>query len=112
MTKKEFNLWFRQFWNIPGESTRNHPAPFPLELAYRIVRMFSFVEDLVVDPFCGSGTTILAAMKTGRNSVGIEIDSKYIDLAKQRLNQEASGLFSECIFEVQAQTESRGQSTT
>ena len=111
MSKDEFNLWFRQFWSIPGESTRNHPAPFPLELAHRIVRMFSFVEDLVVDPFCGSGTTVLAAMKTGRNSVGVEIDSKYIDLAKQRLNHEASGLFSECIFEIQSLTESRDQST-
>lgn len=100
MSKEEFDAWFRQFWNIPGESTRKHPAPFPFELAYRLVRMFSFVEDTVLDPFCGTGTTMLAAMKTGRNSIGIEIDSNYIDIAERRLRQEASGLFAEYELEI------------
>ncbi|RMH48640.1 MAG: site-specific DNA-methyltransferase [Gammaproteobacteria bacterium] len=99
MSKEEFDAWFRQFWNIPGESTRKHPAPFPFELAYRLVRMFSFVEDTVLDPFCGTGTTMLAAMKTGRNSIGIEIDPHYIDIAERRLRREACRLFSECEFE-------------
>ena len=100
MSKEEFDAWFRQFWNIPGESTRKHPAPFPFELAYRLVRMFSFVEDTVLDPFCGTGTTMLAAMKTGRNSIGIEIDSNYIDIAERRLRQEAGGLFAEYEIEI------------
>lgn len=101
MSKEEFDTWFRQFWNIPGESTRKHPAPFPFELAYRLVRMFSFVEDTVLDPFCGTGTTMLAAMKTGRNSIGIEIDPHYIDIAERRLRQEASGLFAEYELEIE-----------
>ena len=100
MSKEEFDAWFRQFWNIPGESTRKHPAPFPFELAYRLVRMFSFVEDTVLDPFCGTGTTMLAAMKTGRNSIGIEIDPHYIDIAERRLRQGASGLFAEYELEI------------
>ena len=57
--KKEFNEWFRQFWTITGASTRNHPAPYPLKLAHRLVQMFSFWGDTVLDPFCGSGTTML-----------------------------------------------------
>ena len=101
MSKEEFDAWFRQFWNIPGESTRKHPAPFPFELAYRLVRMFSFVEDTVLDPFCGTGTTMLAAMKTGRNSIGIEIDPHYIDITERRLRQEASGLFAEYELEIE-----------
>jgi site-specific DNA-methyltransferase (adenine-specific) len=103
MTKEEFQKWFQQFWNIPGESTRRHPAPFPYELAYRLVRMFSFERDIVLDPFCGTGTTSLAAMKTGRNSVGVEIDSKYIKYAESRLRKESSDLFNECILQVERQ---------
>ncbi|MEJ2704925.1 MAG: site-specific DNA-methyltransferase [Sedimentisphaerales bacterium] len=61
--KDEFAQWFRQFWTLSGASTKSHPAPFPLELAYRLVRMFSFWDDTVLDPFCGTGTTMLAAMK-------------------------------------------------
>lgn len=106
MSKEEFDAWFRQFWNIPGESTRKHPAPFPFELAYRLVRMFSFVENTVLDPFCGTGTTMLAAMKTGRNSIGIEIDPHYIDIAERRLRQEASGLFAEYELEIKRSSSS------
>jgi site-specific DNA-methyltransferase (adenine-specific) len=98
--KEEFEAWFRQFWMITGESTRQFPAPFPLELAYRLVRMFSFVEDTVLDPFSGTGTTMLAAMQTGRHSVGVEIDPTYIDLAERRLAEEAARLFSDCDLEV------------
>lgn len=59
--KKNFNALFQQIWNITGASTRNHPAPFPLELASRLIRMFSFQEDTVLDPFCGTGTTMVAS---------------------------------------------------
>jgi site-specific DNA-methyltransferase (adenine-specific) len=61
--KDKFDRWFQQFWTLSGASTKEHPAPFPLELASRLVQMFSFVGDTVLDPFCGTGTTMLAAMK-------------------------------------------------
>ena len=94
LTKQEYGQWFRQIWTLSGASTKDHPAPFPLELAFRLVRMFSFVGDTVLDPFCGSGTTMLAAMQCGRNSVGIEIDRAYCDLAARRLEAEKNSLFS------------------
>ena len=99
--KKNFDQWFQQIWNIPGASTRNHPAPFPLELATRLVRMFSFTGDTVLDPFCGSATTLIAAMKNGRSSVGVEIDRHYCRMAAKRLKSESYGLFAsaELIFE-------------
>src|SRR5205807_819184 len=90
ISKEEYNKWFQQFWNITGASTRDHPAPFPLEIAYRLVRMFSFSGDTVIDPFCGSGTTMVAAMKSGRNSIGIEIDAEYCKMAEERLRKENS----------------------
>jgi len=100
LSKDEFDAWFRQFWNLTGESTRKFPAAFPLELAYRLVRMFSFVEDTVLDPFCGTGTTMLAAMKAERNSVGVEVDHRYLDLAESRLAKEVGRLFAESTLEV------------
>jgi site-specific DNA-methyltransferase (adenine-specific) len=92
--KKEYDEWFQQSWNITGASTKRHPAPFPVELAYRLVRMFSFFGDTVLDPFCGTGTTIIAAMKCGRNSIGVEIDSEYCRMATKRIREESQGLFS------------------
>jgi DNA modification methylase len=78
--------WFRSVWTgLPGASTRDHPAPFPLELATRLVRMFSFVGDVVLDPFLGTGTTAVAAALAGRTSVGYEIDPEYLALAHARL---------------------------
>lgn len=97
--KAEFNEWFRQIWTVTGASTREHPAPFPLELATRLVRMFSFHGDTVLDPFSGSGTTMLAAMKWGRNSIGIEIDSDYCRMAARRMLDENQNLFSSSSFE-------------
>ncbi len=90
----EHNAWFRQVWTIPGASTRQHPAPFPRELASRLIHMFSFVGDTVLDPFLGTGTTSVAAVRSGRNSVGIEVDPEYVELARSRLRNETSGLFS------------------
>ena len=86
--------WFRQIWDIPGASTRDHPAPFPLELAVRLVRMFSFVGDTVLDPFMGTGTTNLAASLCGRNSIGVEVDAQYLRMAERRLRSEHDRLFS------------------
>ena len=87
--------WFQQVWSgVTGASTRNHPAPYPLELAERLIRMFSFVGDTVLDPFMGTGTTSAAAALWGRNSIGCEIDPTYFEHAQQRLAKATSGLFS------------------
>jgi modification methylase len=87
--------WFQQIWSgVTGASTKQHPAPYPLELAERLVRMFSFVGDTVLDPFMGTGTTAVAAAKWGRNSVGFEIDRHYYKLAQKRISEETSSLFS------------------
>jgi site-specific DNA-methyltransferase (adenine-specific) len=92
--KEDFDRWFQQIWNITGASTKQHPAPFPMELATRLVRMFSFTGDTVLDPFCGSGTTMIAAFRTGRHSIGIEIDPEYCRMAARFLKAESANLFS------------------
>jgi site-specific DNA-methyltransferase (adenine-specific) len=99
--KNAFEQWFQQMWNIAGASTKLHPAPFPLELATRLVRMFSFAGDTVLDPFCGSGTTMIAALRTGRNSIGVEIDPEYCRMAARHLKAETMDLFStaKLVFE-------------
>lgn len=99
--KKDFSEWFQQIWTIPGASTRNHPAPYPLDLATRLVRMFSFYGDTVLDPFCGTGTTLIAALRNGRNGIGIDIDPDYCRMAARYLKTESLGLFSntKLIFE-------------
>ncbi len=79
--------WFQQIWTgLTGASTRNHPAPYPIELAERLIRMFSFAGDTVLDPFLGSGTTTIAAMNSGRNSVGYDIDPDYLRKAYKRVS--------------------------
>lgn len=91
--------WFQQIWTgLTGASTRHHPAPFPLDLAERLIRMFSFVGDTVLDPFMGTGTTNVAAAKWGRNSIGIEIDPKYFDMACHRFARETHDLFAKATF--------------
>jgi DNA modification methylase len=86
--------WFQQIWTgVTGASTKDHPAPYPMELAERLIRMFSFVGDTVLDPFLGTGTTTVAAAKWGRNSIGFEVDSHYLKLAEGRIAQETSSLF-------------------
>ncbi|MBI5388618.1 MAG: site-specific DNA-methyltransferase [Verrucomicrobia bacterium] len=97
--KAEFNEWFRQIWTVTGASTKEHPAPYPIELATRLVRMFSFHGDTVLDPFCGSGTTMLAAMQWNRNSIGIEIDPEYCRMTARRILDENQNLFSSSSFE-------------
>ena len=93
ISEKEFNKWYQQIWTLGGASTRNgHPAPYPEKLMNRLIRMFSFVGDTILDPFLGSGTTMLAAAKIGRNSIGVEIDDVYAEMAKKRIENEF-GLF-------------------
>jgi DNA modification methylase len=91
--------WFQQIWHdITGESTKDHPAPFPLTLAMRLVRMFSFAGDTVLDPFMGTATTNLAAAQSGRNSIGLEIDPHYFAFAKDRLLAETADMFSQAAI--------------
>lgn len=93
--KNDFQNWFSQIWEMPGTSTKNgHPAPYPLELANRLVKMFSFVGDTVVDPFLGSGTTMLASINNGRNCIGVETEVYYCDYAIQRI-KDKNNLYSD-----------------
>lgn len=91
LTKEEMQAWFCSFWtDIKGASTRDgHPAPYPPELAERLIRMFSFAGDTVLDPFLGTGSTTIAAIRAGRNSIGNEIEPKYLKLARDRIKKEA-----------------------
>jgi DNA modification methylase len=90
-----YQLWFQQILSgVTGASTRNHPAPYPVELAERLIRMFSFVGDTVLDPFSGTASTSVGASRWGRNSIGIELDPHYFEMGKARLDQEARNLFA------------------
>jgi DNA modification methylase len=94
ISEENHRKWFQQIWSdLPGASTRHHPAPFPLELAERLIRMFSFVGDTVLDPFMGTGTTNVAAARWGRNSIGYEVDDHYFRYAKNRFEEATSNLF-------------------
>lgn len=94
LSDENHKAWFQQVWTgLTGASTKRHPAPYPLELAARLVRMFSFVGDTVLDPFLGTGTTTLAAANWGRNSIGYELDEAYLELASSRIRTETAGLF-------------------
>ncbi|HOO53800.1 MAG TPA: site-specific DNA-methyltransferase [Methanothrix sp.] len=79
--------WFRQIWTSTGASTKLHPAPFPISIAERLIRMYSFVGDTVLDPFMGTGTTNLAASNLGRHSIGFEIEPTYFDMSCNRIQQ-------------------------
>ncbi|MEX0744769.1 MAG: site-specific DNA-methyltransferase [Phycisphaeraceae bacterium] len=88
--------WFQQIWTgLTGASTKLHPAPYPLELAERLVRMFSFVGDTVLDPFMGTATTNLAAARWGRHSIGTEVDAEYFRMARERMAAGAGDLFAQ-----------------
>ena len=87
ITKEDHQRWFQQIWSdVPGEIQRGPPAPYPVEIARRLIGMYSFVGDIVLDPFLGTGTTTFAAMQMHRSSVGIEIEPKYFEMAKNRLS--------------------------
>jgi len=89
ITKNEFIEWTNGVWAFPGESKKKtgHPAPFPVELPKRCIRLFSYREDIILDPFVGSGTTLIAALQEGRKAIGVDIDREYIDLAIKRLKE-------------------------
>ena len=87
ITKEEFMGWTNGLWTFTGESKKRigHPAPFPRELPRRCIKLFSYVGDTVLDPFMGSGTTLIEVVLNNRIAVGVDIDKKYCDLAKRRL---------------------------
>ena len=94
ISSENYQKWFQQVWSgVTGASTKEHPAPYPIELAERLVRMFSFAGDTVLDPFMGTGTTTVAAARWGRNSIGAEVDEHYFALAQRKIAAATSELF-------------------
>ena len=92
LTREEFLEWTNGLWTFSGESKKRvkHPAPFPLELPKRCIKLFSFVGDTVLDPFLGSGTTLIACALLNRKGIGVEIDRQYCEIALTRLKKEAN----------------------
>lgn len=92
VTGDEFKNWTQGVWVFNGESKKRigHPAPFPKELPYRCIKLFSYVDDLIFDPFAGSGTTLIVSEILNRRSIGIEIDKQYYELASDRILKECS----------------------
>ncbi|OGU65924.1 MAG: DNA methylase N-4 [Ignavibacteria bacterium RBG_16_36_9] len=99
MTKDEWNTYFQGHWNFSGARQDNHLAMFPEELPKRLIKMFSFVADTVLDPFLGSGTTSLAAKTLDRNSVGYEINTEFIPIIKEKLSVNKKDIFDENLYD-------------
>lgn len=85
LSAEEWNAFFTGHWNVPGEKGSAHPAAFPVEIPARLIRMFSFPGETVLDPFAGSGTTLKAASKWGRSAVGYDINPRFAEVARSRL---------------------------
>jgi site-specific DNA-methyltransferase (adenine-specific) len=87
ISRDQFMEWTKSVWTVNPESAQKvgHPAPFPVELPYRLIQLYTFSGDIVLDPFMGSGSTAIAALKSGRKYVGYEVDPAYIKLAEQRI---------------------------
>ncbi len=98
ITTDEFIAWTDGVWKFNGEHIDGHPAPFPLELPTRCIKLYSYTTDTVFDPFVGSGTTLVACAKLGRKGVGVEISTEYCNLVKKRLDEEAS-IYQEKLFD-------------
>lgn len=92
ISKEDFIQWTRSIWTFPAANAKRigHPAPFPLELPHRLINLYSYKEDVVLDPFCGSGTTCLAAIENDRYYVGYDIKQEYIDLSNSRISKHKS----------------------
>ena len=87
LSKDEWRKYISSIWKFPPEHDRAHPAPFPVELPFRLIKLFSFTSDIILDPFMGSGTTALAAKMVERHFLGYELNKKYIKLGEKRLKQ-------------------------
>jgi len=103
MTTEEWNQYFSGHWNFAGEKQDKHLAMFPEELPKRLVKMFTFVGDTVLDPFLGSGTTTLAAKNLGRNSIGYEINNDFLPIIKERIGCSQNLFSGENTFEIAKQ---------
>jgi site-specific DNA-methyltransferase (adenine-specific) len=92
ITRDEFLEFTKSVWHFPAESAKKvgHPAPFPIELPYRCIQLYTAEEEVILDPFMGAGATALAAKKTSRRFVGYEIEKKYCDIAIHRLNNHSA----------------------
>ena len=99
LTTEEWNQYFAGHWNIPGEKQNGHLAMFPEEIPRRLIKMFSYVGDTILDPFAGSGTTSLAAKNLERNSIGYEINSSFIPVIKEKLGLAEKGFFDKFDIE-------------
>lgn len=87
---QDYVRWFSPVWSdVSGQLRKDHPAPYPVAIPRRLIRMFSFVGDTVVDPFGGTGTTAVAALETGRNSISVEVDPTYVAILEARLREHA-----------------------
>lgn len=108
LQRDEMDAWMRPVWSdIRGASLRDgHPAPFPIEIAERLIRMFSFAGDKILDPFAGSGSTAIAAIRAGRNSISIEIEEEYLNAATRRAAKEAASIRSETHTAVVVESQS------
>lgn len=100
LSKKEWNEYFYGHWNFSGEKQDKHIAPFPEELPKRLIKMFSFVGDTILDPFLGSGTTSVAALKLSRNSIGYEINEDYLSTIEKRLKKNIGIFDKDDSFEI------------
>lgn len=89
ITKDQFIEWTKSIWTMNPESAKKigHPAPFPEELPFRLIQLYSFIDDIILDPFMGSGTTAVSALKSDRKFIGYDTDEKYIKLAETRLSR-------------------------
>jgi site-specific DNA-methyltransferase (adenine-specific) len=103
ITRDEFIEWTNAVWNFSGENRKKigHPSPFPVELPRRCIKLFSFVGDLVLDPFLGSGSTLIACLETKRAGIGVEINEGYCELAVKRLIKH--GILNRRLDEILAQ---------
>jgi len=105
LTQEEWNQYFTGHWNFSGEKQDKHLAMFPEELPRRLIKMFSFVGDTVLDPFLGSGTTSLSAKNLNRNSIGYEINEGFLPIIKEKLGLKQSTIFQDTTFEIIRQEE-------
>lgn len=105
LSKEEWNTYFASHWTFGGAKQNEHIAMFPEELPRRLIKMFSFVNETVFDPFAGSGTTLLAAKNLGRNSIGYEINKNFIPIIKNKLNVEQNDLNNKFIFDIDNNSE-------
>jgi site-specific DNA-methyltransferase (adenine-specific) len=101
ISKEEFLEWTKSIWTFPAESAKKvgHPAPFPIELPYRLIQLYIFEGEIVLDPFIGSGTTAIAAIKANRHYVGYDINEEYVKLTERRIEEFLLEFNSPRLFE-------------